>query len=81
MATAREHPAAVVRRQQEHDIALVLPTVNTLSRGQFERGARDMRHVADGGPRAYLLTMGRLVREAVSAQPPEPTKPPNLIIP
>jgi hypothetical protein len=36
LAVAREHPAAVVRRQQERDVALLLPTVQTLTERQYQ---------------------------------------------
>jgi hypothetical protein len=35
LATAREHPAAVVRRQQERDLAVLLPTLEGLSERQY----------------------------------------------
>jgi hypothetical protein len=36
LAAAREHPAAVVRRQQERDVALLLPTVQNLTERQYQ---------------------------------------------
>jgi hypothetical protein len=36
LATSREHPAAVVRRQQEHDVALLLPSIQRLSERQHQ---------------------------------------------
>jgi hypothetical protein len=36
LATAREHPAAVVRRQQERDVAVLLPTIQHLTERQYE---------------------------------------------
>ena len=36
LATAREHPAAVVRRQQEHDVARLIPTIRHLTERQYE---------------------------------------------
>ena len=35
LASAREHPAAVVRRQQERDLLAVLPTLRDLSEPQY----------------------------------------------
>jgi len=36
LAAAREHPAAVVRRQQEHDVALLMPTLQRLTERQHQ---------------------------------------------
>jgi hypothetical protein len=36
LTTAREHPAAVVRRQQEHDVARLIPTIRHLTERQYE---------------------------------------------
>jgi hypothetical protein len=36
LATAREHPAAVVQKQQDHDVALLLPTINRLTERQYQ---------------------------------------------
>lgn len=36
LAAAREHPAAVVKRQQEHDVALLTPTMRGLTERQHQ---------------------------------------------
>jgi hypothetical protein len=36
LAAAREHPAAVVKRQQERDVALLLPTIRELTERQYQ---------------------------------------------
>lgn len=36
LASAREHPAAVVRRQQERDVAVLLPTIQHLTERQYQ---------------------------------------------
>jgi hypothetical protein len=36
LASAREHPAAAVRRQQERDLAALLPIVQTLTERQYQ---------------------------------------------
>jgi hypothetical protein len=36
LAAAREHPAAVVRRQQERDVARLLPTIRHLTERQYQ---------------------------------------------
>ena len=36
LAAAREHPAAVVKRQQERDVAVLLPTIRELTERQYQ---------------------------------------------
>jgi hypothetical protein len=36
LAAAREHPAAIVKRQQERDVALLMPTVSELTERQHQ---------------------------------------------
>jgi hypothetical protein len=36
LTTARDHPAAVVKRQQEHDVAILLPTLQGLTERQHQ---------------------------------------------
>src|SRR5687768_8796746 len=36
LTSAREHPAAVVKRQQERDVALLLPSIQTLTERQYQ---------------------------------------------
>jgi hypothetical protein len=36
LASAREHPAAVVRRRQEHDVERLLPTIRHLTERQYQ---------------------------------------------
>jgi hypothetical protein len=36
LTVAREHPAAVVRRQQEHDVALLMPALRSLTERQHQ---------------------------------------------
>jgi len=36
LSSAREHPAATVKRQQEHDVAMLLPTLRGLSERQHQ---------------------------------------------
>jgi hypothetical protein len=36
LAAAREHPAAIVRRQQEHDVGVLLPTLRPLTERQHQ---------------------------------------------
>jgi hypothetical protein len=52
LAAAREHPAAVVRRQQERDVAMLLPTIQELTERQhqlfFLFHTAIARHTPDG---------------------------------
>ena len=52
LASAREHPAAMVKRQQERDVAAVLPTIRHLTERQqqlfFLFQSAIVRHVPDG---------------------------------
>ena len=36
LVSAREHPAAVVKRQQEHDVSVLLPTLQGLTERQYQ---------------------------------------------
>ncbi len=36
LTSAREHPAAVVKRQQEHDVAILLPTIQSMTERQYQ---------------------------------------------
>lgn len=36
LLTAREHPAAIVQRQRDHDVALLLPTIRHLTERQYQ---------------------------------------------
>src|SRR5688572_27984115 len=36
LAAAREHPAAVVKRQQEQDVARILPSIQRLTERQYQ---------------------------------------------
>jgi hypothetical protein len=52
LAAAREHPAAVVKRQQERDVALLLPTIQELTERQqqlfFLLQTAIARHIPEG---------------------------------
>ena len=36
LTAAREHPAAAVKRQQEHDVAILMPTIERLTERQYQ---------------------------------------------
>ena len=52
LASAREHPAAVVRRQQERDVAILMPTIRQLTERQYQLffllHTQIARHTPDG---------------------------------
>ena len=52
LAAAREHPAAIVKRRQEHDVALLAPTIRELTERQhqlfFLFQTAIARHTPDG---------------------------------
>lgn len=52
LISAREHPAAVVRREQERDVATLLPTIRHLTERQYQLfflfHSAIARHVPDG---------------------------------
>lgn len=47
----------------------------------IERGAREIRQVAEGGDCAYVLTMERLLRDALPPLGPDVSGPSKLIVP
>ena len=52
LTSAREHPAAAVRRQQERDVAILLPTIRHLTERQYQLfflfQSAIARHTPDG---------------------------------
>src|SRR5882762_8467521 len=36
LTSAREHPAAAVKRQQEHDVEILMPTIERLTERQYQ---------------------------------------------
>jgi len=52
LSAAREHPAASVKRQQEHDVSILLPTIQGLTERQYQLfflfQSLISRHVPDG---------------------------------
>jgi hypothetical protein len=57
----------------DREAALVLRTI--------EKGAREVRHVADGGDTAYLTLMARLLPQAPNpAEESRPADSPRLIV-
>ena len=52
LSSAREHPASVVKRQQQHDVAILLPTLQGLTERQYQLfflfHSLIARHTSDG---------------------------------
>jgi hypothetical protein len=63
LAAAREHPAAVVRRQQERDVAVLLPTIRNLTERQYQLFFLLQSVIAKYKPEGFA----RLVDEDVAA--------------
>jgi hypothetical protein len=67
LAAAREHPAAVVRRQQEHDLATLLPSVTGLSERQHELFFLFHTRIAGYKPEGFVRLNDDDVAEATAA--------------
>lgn len=63
LASAREHPAAVVRRQQERDVARLIPTIQHLTERQYQLFFLFQAAIARHKPEGFV----RLVDEDVTA--------------
>jgi hypothetical protein len=86
LTSAREHPAAVVRRQQERDVAVLLPTIRHLTERQYQLfflfQTLVARHVPDGFARvvdddvadaagALAATLETAARGVIYDHPPQ----------
>jgi hypothetical protein len=67
LASAREHPAAVVRRQQERDVALLLPTIQHLSERQYQLFFLFQTAIARHKPEGFARLVDEDVAEAAAA--------------
>src|SRR5687768_9993573 len=67
LATAREHPAAVVKRQQERDVALLLPTIRHLTERQYQLFFLVQTLVARHKPEGFARLLDADVAEAAAA--------------
>lgn len=85
LASSREHPAAVVRRQQERDVAAILPSIRHLTERQYQLfflfQTLIARHVPDGFSRlvdddvadaagAFAATLETAGRGVIYEHPP-----------
>jgi hypothetical protein len=67
LASAREHPAAVVRRQQEHDVAILLPTIQGLTERQYQLFFLFQTLIARHTPSGFARLVDEDVADAAGA--------------
>ena len=67
LTAAREHPAAVVKRQQEHDVAILLPTLHGLSERQHQLFFLFQSLIARHTPEGFSRLLDDDVAEAAAA--------------
>src|SRR5918999_1003181 len=67
LATAREHPAAVVRKQQERDVAVLLPTIQHLTERQYQLFFLFQTVIARHKPEGFARVVDEDVAEAAAA--------------
>jgi hypothetical protein len=67
LASAREHPAAVVKRQQERDVAMLVPTIRHLTERQYELFFLFLTLVARHKPEGFVRLRDDDVRDAAAA--------------
>jgi len=67
LASAREHPAAVVRRRQEQDVALLLPTLQGLTERQHQLFFLFQTLIARHKPEGFSRLLDDDVAEAAGA--------------
>ena len=67
LAAAREHPAAVVKRQQERDIAMLLPTIRHLTERQHQLFFIFQTAIARHTPDAFARLIDDDVADAAGA--------------
>jgi hypothetical protein len=67
LTSAREHPAAVVKRQQEHDVAILLPTIQSLTERQYQLFFLFQNLISRHVPQVLTRLVDDDVAEAVSS--------------
>ncbi len=67
LATAREHPAAIVRRQQERDVARLLPTIQRLTERQYQLFFLFQTAIARHHPGGFARLVDADVADAAAA--------------
>ena len=67
LTSAREHPAAVVKRQQEHDVAILLPTIQSLTERQYQLFFLFQNLISRHVPQGFTRLVDDDVAEAASS--------------
>ena len=67
LTAAREHPAAVVKRQQERDVAVLLPTIRDLTERQYQLFFMVQTLIARHKPEGFARLLDADVAEAAAA--------------
>jgi hypothetical protein len=67
LASAREHPAAVVRRQQERDLAVLIPTIQRLTERQYQLFFVFQTAIARHKPEGFARLLDDDVADAAAA--------------
>src|SRR5918993_3137879 len=67
LASAREHPAAVVRRRQERDVAQLLPTIRHLTERQYQLFFLFHTLIARHSPQGFTRLVDADVADAAAA--------------
>jgi hypothetical protein len=67
LSSAREHPAAVVKRQQERDVALLLPSIRNLTERQYQLFFVFQTVIARYEPDGLMRLLDADVAEAAAA--------------
>ena len=67
LASAREHPAAVVKRQQERDVAVLLPTIRNLTERQYQLFFLFQTAIARHTPEGFARLVDADVADAAAA--------------
>jgi hypothetical protein len=67
LASAREHPAAVVKRQQERDVALLVPTIRHLTERQYQLFFLFQTLIARHKPEGFARLLDEDVADAAAA--------------
>ena len=67
LTSAREHPAAVVKRQQEHDVAILLPTIQGLTERQYQLFFLFQSLISRHTPEGFTRLLDEDVADAAAA--------------
>jgi hypothetical protein len=67
LSSAREHPAAIVQRQREHDASLVMPTIRHLTERQYQLYFLLQSVIARHKPQGLTLLIDSDIAEAAGA--------------